>query len=431
MPSPTIETGMYVPPNPPWGVVRAITALARWGGLSSVFVWDHFQEFYPTVLWDEMFTPFSARVSSPHEVFDYQTLLGALAARAGKMRLGVGVSEPIRRHPVLLAQAALTLAHLTGRAPILGLGCGEKMNTEPYGLSQRRAVDRLAEALQIVRRCLDSRGPFDFAGAHFRLDGAVMDLQAPPGRSPEVWVAAHWPRMLELTGRYGDGWLPMTIALNTPDEYAAKLARIRSAARDAGRDPDRIVPALFAYVLVAPTQKRAQAMLHSRMVRYWAFAVLRRALDSRRGGPSFRLSVPRFGRHAPGTLRPDHTGEGTRGGTSRGRREGIPRRHTGTDRCAVAGIRGRRTAACGGRSHVVLPVGAGLGVHRPRRAPHRRSVAEVNSCPPGRDRSGASTRCRETGSPCRPAPQPRAHHLVTPPHQHRQREQQSQLPRRG
>ncbi|WP_416062437.1 LLM class flavin-dependent oxidoreductase [Rhodococcus indonesiensis] len=266
----TIETGIYVPPNPPWGNVRAVTALARWGGLSSLFVWDHFQEFYPTVLWDETFTPFSDSVSSPHEVFDYQTLLGALAGRTGKMQLGVGVSEPIRRHPVLLAQAALTLAHLTRRAPILGLGCGEKMNTEPYGLSRRRAVDRLDEALRIVRRCLDSRGPFDFAGVHFHLDGALMDLQAPPGRTPKVWVAAHGPRMLEQTGRYGDGWLPMTIALNTPDEYAAKLARIRSAARGAGRDPDRIVPALFAYVLVAPTQKRAQAMLHSRMVRYWA-----------------------------------------------------------------------------------------------------------------------------------------------------------------
>jgi phthiodiolone/phenolphthiodiolone dimycocerosates ketoreductase len=269
MTSTTIDTGMYTSSNPPWREVRVITALARYGGLTSLFVWDHFQEFFPTALWDRTFTRFSDQVSSPHEVFDYQTLLGALAAPAGRMRLGVAVSEPIRRHPVLLAQAALTLAHLTKRAPILGLGCGERMNIDPYGLSQAHPVDRLAEAVQIVRRCFDSHGPFDFHGTHFHLDGAVMDLQAPPGRTPEIWIAAHGPRMLQLTGRYGDGWLPMTIALRTPDEYAAKLARIRTAATEAGRDPDRIVPALVAYILVAPTQKRAQAMLHSRMMRYW------------------------------------------------------------------------------------------------------------------------------------------------------------------
>lgn len=267
---PTVATGLFMPPNPPLTRVWMMTGLARVTGLASLFVWDHFQEFYPGALWERDFTWAFDKPSSPHESFDYQTLLGALAAHAGRLQLGVGVTEPIRRHPVLIAQAVLTLAHLTKRAPILGLGSGERMNTQPYGLSFAHTVDRLEEALEIVRRCVTSQGPISFEGKHFRLDHAIMDLQPPPGRIPQIWVAAHGPRMLRLTARYADGWLPMLPASPTPQQYAAKLAEIRDAAQAAGRDPEAITPALMAPIVVAPTARKARALLNSRLVRYWA-----------------------------------------------------------------------------------------------------------------------------------------------------------------
>ena len=265
----TVATGLFLPPNPPLARIRLITQLARLSGMASLLVWDHFQEFYPSALWTRDFTWFDQPVS-PHESFDYQTLLGALAARAGGLQLGVGVTEPIRRHPVLIAQAALTLAHLTKRAPILGLGSGERMNTQPYGLSFAQRVGRLEEGLQIIRRCVSADGPIEFEGKHFRLHHAVMDLAAPPGCIPRIWVAAHGPRMLTLTGRYADGWLPMLPATPTPQQYATKLAQIRDAAQTAGRDPETITPALMAPTVLAPTEKRARSLLHSRIVRYWA-----------------------------------------------------------------------------------------------------------------------------------------------------------------
>jgi phthiodiolone/phenolphthiodiolone dimycocerosates ketoreductase len=270
MMGPNVVTGLFMPPNPPLTRVWMMTGLARVTGLASLFVWDHFQEFYPSALWERDFTWAFDKPSSPHESFDYQTLLGALAAHAGGLQLGVGVTEPIRRHPVLIAQAVLTLAHLTKRAPILGLGSGERMNTQPYGLSFAHRIDRLEEALQIVRRCVTSQGPISFEGKYFRLDHAIMDLQPPPGRIPQIWVAAHGPRMLQLTARYADGWLPMLPASPTPQQYAAKLAEIRDAAQAAGRDPEAITPALMAPIVVAPTARKARALLNSRMVRYWA-----------------------------------------------------------------------------------------------------------------------------------------------------------------
>lgn len=144
------------------------------------------------------------------------------------------------------------------------------MNTQPYGLSFDHRADRLEEALQIIRRCMSASGSIDFDGKHFHLHNAVMDLAGPPGRIPQIWLAAHGPRMLALTGCYADGWLPMLPATATPQQYAAKLGQIRDAAEAAGRDLQAITPALMAPMVVAPTAKKARALLNCRIVRYWA-----------------------------------------------------------------------------------------------------------------------------------------------------------------
>ena len=269
-PSAPISVGLQIGTQPPLGAVRAVALYARSIGLRSLIAIDHFQNVFPTAVWDEEFSWLAARRSTPHEHFDYQALLGYLAARAGNLQLGVGVTEPARRHPVLIAQTMLTLAHLTKRAPILGIGAGERMNIDPYGLDFSRPVERLAEAVQIIRLCFSRQGPIDFAGRHFRLDGALMDLKAPPGRTPLIWVAGHGRRMLELTAAHGDGWYPTMVT--SAQEYAAKLEIIQTAARVAGRDPQVITPALHRFVVVAPTEHEARALLRHKAIRAFGLA---------------------------------------------------------------------------------------------------------------------------------------------------------------
>jgi phthiodiolone/phenolphthiodiolone dimycocerosates ketoreductase len=264
---PRIDVGMYAVAKTPLTGVDAAVSSARDQQLDSVFIWDHIQDFFSSSIWDEAFSWQAADSASPHEWFEFQTLLGYLAGRYPGMRLGVGVTEPIRRHPIILAQAALTLAHLTQVAPILGIGSGEHIGADPQGLEVGPAVSRLDEALQILRRCFDHPGPIDFEGEHFRLQHAVVGLPVPEGRKPELWVAAHGPRMLRLTGMYGDGWYPFAVA--TPDDYASRLDVIRRAARDAGRDPEAITPALHPITVVAPTEDEARALLDTRPVRYY------------------------------------------------------------------------------------------------------------------------------------------------------------------
>ena len=74
--------------------------------------------------------------------------------------------------------------------------------------------------------------------------------------------------MLRMTGQYADGWYPS--AINSPEEYAAKLKIIRAAAQEAGRDPEAITPALFQLIAVAPTEQEARRLLDTKAGRLLA-----------------------------------------------------------------------------------------------------------------------------------------------------------------
>ncbi|WP_157574406.1 LLM class flavin-dependent oxidoreductase [Nocardia jejuensis] len=252
--------------NPPLGAARLVARMAKLGRLDSVLATDHLIGVFPRAAWDAEFSIQAKTVRSPDEQFDFAPLLAHLAASAGRVQLGVGATDPIRRHPILLAQTFLTLSHMTKSPPILGIGSGERENLEPYGFAWDRPVSRLEEALQILRIALTSTEPIDFSGKYYRIDRGPMDLTAPPGRLPQIWIGAHGPRMLELTGRYADGWYPWES--QSPDEYERRLGVVHAAARAAGRDPDSIVPAQMVSFLTARTPAGIKKLLAAPGVRY-------------------------------------------------------------------------------------------------------------------------------------------------------------------
>src|SRR5262245_10651568 len=97
---------------------------------------------------------------------------------------------------------------------------------------------------------------------------AIFDLPAYRGKYPEIWVASHGPRMLRATGRYADGWFPVT--LFQPGDYAAALEVVRTAASDAGRDPLAIVPASYVFVVTGHSRDEVDEALGSQLIRAFA-----------------------------------------------------------------------------------------------------------------------------------------------------------------
>ena len=263
-----VSIGLGVGTQPPLRRIALAARVARSARLDAVWTVDHFQGWFPQEMWNREMSWMAAPESTPHAYFDYQSLIGYLADRIGTMHIGVGVTEVLRRHPVLLAQAAMTWSHMTKAAPILGIGAGERENTVPYGISFDRPVAQLEDALPIIRQCFEACGPFDYHGEIYDLDKAMMDLSPAPGRTPQIWIAAHGPRMLRLTGRYGDGWYP-TLPMS-PDRYATALAQIRAAAKATGRDGRDIVPAMQLLAVVGRSEREARKYLDAPIMRFLA-----------------------------------------------------------------------------------------------------------------------------------------------------------------
>lgn len=253
-----LSVGIETNCTAPLALERASMRLYQLAGVDSLFVPDHYLSFVPRSLWTPELTPAAKMVPSPDAYFDPFVMLGMMASRYRRVRLGTGVTEPFRRHPMTLAQAFVTLDHLTGGRAILGIGNGERENTEPYGMPFVKRVARLEEALRIIRLLWQSGGePVDFDGEFWTLRGALFATPLYGGMAPPIWVAAHAPRMLALTGRYADGWYPTRKF--TPEEYAAGLAAIGAAAATAGRDMSRFEPGLQIQLVLGRDRRGAIA----------------------------------------------------------------------------------------------------------------------------------------------------------------------------
>ena len=226
------------------------------GRYGSVWMPDHLVSFWPDSIWTPEFTDLAVHSHSPHRYLDALTLAGAVAVSTRQVRIATSVVDTVRRHPVMIAQAAVTLSHLSEGRFILGLGSGEKTNIAPYGFDFSRAVARFEEALQVIRKLWTTDGPVDFDGGFFRLEGARLDAELHHRGAPPIWIGASGPRMLALTGRYADGWWPT--GSDGPEEYAAKLAVIARSAEDNGRDPSSIVPAKMVMCLLGEPDELRQ-----------------------------------------------------------------------------------------------------------------------------------------------------------------------------
>lgn len=213
-------------------------------GVDSFFFPDHYCGFIPRTLWRPEIIPAAKQFPSPHAYLDPFVMLGMVAATYRRVRLATAVTEALRRHPVSLAQAALTIDHISKGRFILGLGNGERENTEPYGAPFTKRVARLQEALAIIRLLWGSQGePIDFDGDFWSLRQALFTTPLYKGKAPPIWLAAHAPRMLQLTGRYADGWLPNRRF--PPAEYRASLRQISAAAAAARRNMAAFEPGLM------------------------------------------------------------------------------------------------------------------------------------------------------------------------------------------
>jgi alkanesulfonate monooxygenase SsuD/methylene tetrahydromethanopterin reductase-like flavin-dependent oxidoreductase (luciferase family) len=173
---------------------------------------------------------------------DTFTLMPFIAARTSRIRIVPDVANLPLRPPAMIAKAAATIDVLSKGRFELGLGAGgfadaiHAMGGPRYG--GKESVDALEEAIPIIRRCWaggDER--VDFDGHYYRLSGVKPGPE--PAHPIGIWLGAYGPRMVRLTGRLADGWLP-SVPRMPLDDVPPRQAAIDEAATRAGRDPGDI-----------------------------------------------------------------------------------------------------------------------------------------------------------------------------------------------
>ena len=256
-----MKVGLQSNPIPPIELTVGQAVAAEASGFDSIWYPDHLMGWFPRALWTLENSSIVGLLPSPHIYLDPAIVLALVGAQTKTALLGTAVTEPIRRPPAELARTFLTLGHASEGRAILGIGAGEKENVVPYGLDYGKQVSKLDEALEIIRLLWRSDGAVSFEGKFWKLDRAVLDLQPFGGEYPPIWIGAHGPRMLGITGRHGDGWLPSYPM--DPAEYAAKLKVVRAAAEEAGRDPKAIEAAYQMYVVLTDDHDAAHRVLSS------------------------------------------------------------------------------------------------------------------------------------------------------------------------
>ncbi len=171
---------------------------------------------------------------------DAWTLLSAIAARTSAVRVAPNVANLPLRPPAVLAQAVASLDILSDGRAELGLGAGSFWDAVVAAGGPRRtrgeAVDALEEAIAVIRGVWGSDGnrSVDLDGTYYQVKG--MHAGPPPVHDIQIWIGALKPRMLRLTGRLADGWLP-SLGYVTPENLGEMNTVIDEAADRAGRGP--------------------------------------------------------------------------------------------------------------------------------------------------------------------------------------------------
>lgn len=126
---------------------------------------------------------------------DPLAIFAAAARETRSIRLGVGITSPLLRHPGAVAATALTVDELSGGRLILGWGVGGHESLGPFGLATDRPVGVVRDALRLARAVMSGQSTDDYQPPNHA---------APPRAIPQ-FVGARGEQLNRLASREADG----------------------------------------------------------------------------------------------------------------------------------------------------------------------------------------------------------------------------------
>jgi alkanesulfonate monooxygenase SsuD/methylene tetrahydromethanopterin reductase-like flavin-dependent oxidoreductase (luciferase family) len=198
---------------------------------------------------DLLFAPDHARHTRDSSLswFDGLTVLGAMALKTSRIRIGALVANPLLHPPSVLAKKAAALDHLSRGRLELGIGMGvEKFDHletgNDYWPARERAA-RYSEYVEVVDGVLrSSEEPFSFSGSYYRTKDAGLAPPTPQKPRPPLIIGSRSPTGRALAVERGDCWNTYALTGEGTIKEIVEKTRRRNEGLDercatAGRDP--------------------------------------------------------------------------------------------------------------------------------------------------------------------------------------------------
>ena len=225
--------------------VAGLAAAADESGFESVWVMDHFWQLPP--------------LGGPDQpILEAYTLLGGVAARTERVKLGTLVTGVTYRNPALLAKIVTTLDIISGGRAVLGIGAAW-YEEEHVALgfdfpSIPERMQRLEEAVQICRAMLTEDAP-DFSGTYYRIEGAKNLPRPLQAGGPRIMVGGSGPkRTLRIVARFAD----MCNIHGSPETIRHHLDILRRHCDEVGRDYGEITTSRRGSLMLAANEEEAE-----------------------------------------------------------------------------------------------------------------------------------------------------------------------------
>ncbi len=250
-----IKVGLQIPnftypdtaPGELFEKVAAIAVAAEEAGADTVMVMDHFYQL-------PLLGP------PEHEMFEAYTLLGGLAARTSKVKLGTLVTGVTYRNPAILAKIVTTLDVVSSGRAFLGIGAAW-FDVEHAALGVpfppvKERFERLEEALHICRAMFRGERP-TIEGKHYTVRDAINSPAPVTPGGPPIMIGGQGERKtLKLMAQHAE----MANLISGFDELPRKLEVLAAHCADAGRDLADINKTSLCTVVIAPTMEQAEGL---------------------------------------------------------------------------------------------------------------------------------------------------------------------------
>ena len=221
-------------------------------GYDSLWVWDHIL----------------LGVEPNFPIMDSLTTLTTIAARTKRLKLGTGILVLPLRNPVALAKQLATMDQFSNGRLIMGMASGwYKREFDALGIPFDKRGKLMDENLEILNRLWTEEKVDGKYTAH-NISAAVMYPK--PAQKPRMplLIGGYADRVLARAGVAGDGWLTY---FYEPKNFTKSWNKVVAAAKDAGKDPGKLLNASQLPIMVGKSKEAVQADMLDWLNKEWDF----------------------------------------------------------------------------------------------------------------------------------------------------------------